>query len=293
MLHELELQKLGLSTPEAQIYLTLLRSGSLGASAVMNMTGIPRSTVYPTLNSLLDRGLVEAEAGYGGRFSAIPAEQALPSLIARAREELLQEVVQRERIASELAKQLQTLAQPAENNGESELIQVLRDPRVIAERFERLELEAERQIDGFIKAPIFCRSDNPPLGKALRRGVRVRGLYERAVLDDPAVKPTLASFIAKGEEARLYEGELPHKLAIFDRKNILLPLITPTGQGRTLFIRHPQLAASLEMLFESLWERAKPIALEPQKKSTKLGKRSTLSEHERNNTDKNLVGRIR
>jgi len=256
---ELELQKLGLSAPEAQIYLALLRDGSLGASAVTSTTGIPRSTVYPTLNSLLDRGLVEAEAGYGGRFSAIAAEHALPSLIARAREELLQEVVERERIASELAKQLQALAKPAENNGESELIQVLRDPRVVADRFERLELEAERQIEIFIKAPFFHGGGNPAAEKVLRRGLRVRSLYERAIMDAPEIKPFLSKWIAAGEEARIYEGDLPHKLAIFDRQNILMPLVTPTGQGRTLFIRHPQLATSLGMFFDFLWKDAEPI----------------------------------
>src|SRR5947209_9682292 len=63
------LERLGLSTAEAQIYLALLRSGSpIGASAVVAATGVPRSSVYPTLTRLTDMGLVEAEAGYGGRF---------------------------------------------------------------------------------------------------------------------------------------------------------------------------------------------------------------------------------
>lgn len=252
------LEQLGLSMAEAQVYLALVRSSTpMGASAVVSATGVPRSSVYPTLSALADAGLVQAEAGYGGRFSAVPAEQALPSLIVREKEKLSH----REKVAEELARDLKPMGDSVAGRAEAELIQVLRDPRVIAERFERLEAEVERQMDGFIKAPIFCRSDNPPLNKALSRGVRVRGLYERAVLEDPAVKPTLAAFIAQGEEARLYDGELPHKLAIFDRQNILLPLITPSGQGRTLFIRHPQLAASLEMLFESLWERAEPLTL--------------------------------
>jgi hypothetical protein len=72
-----------------------------------------------------------------------------------------------------------------------------------------------------------------------------------------------------GEEARVYDGELPHKLAIFDRQNILMPLVTPGHRGKILFIRHPQLAASLGMLFEFLWERAKPIALQGHKRITK------------------------
>lgn len=280
MLHQAELQKLGLSAPEAQTYLALLRDGSMRASAVTSKTGIPRGTVYPTLNSLLDRGLVEAEAGYGGRFSAVPAEQALPSLIARSREELLQEMVERERIAGELANQLRSVAKPMEHPGESELIQVLRDPRVVADRFERLELETERQIEIFIKAPFFHPAANPAGEKVLRRGVCVRSLYERAIVDAPEIKPSLSKWIAAGEKARVYDGELPHKLAIFDRQNILMPLVTANGQGRTLFIRHPQLATSLGMFFEFLWNGAAPIKAErPARKKVAASSRRLTRNH--------------
>ena len=254
--HLTQLEKLGLSTAEAQIYLLLERNAApMTASAIVTATGVPRSSVYPTLTRLADRGLIEAEAGYGGRFSAVPAERALPSLMLREREELKQ----REEIASALAAELKSVTERAINNGEAELIQVLRDPRVIAERFERLQLEAEKLVEVFCKAPFFAPIENKSEDTVLRRGVRARSLYERAVLDSADMRRHLERWIASGEEARVYNGELPHKLAIFDRQNILMPLVAPGGQGRTLFIRHPQLATSLGMLFDFLWESAEPI----------------------------------
>src|SRR6266496_1959779 len=45
----------------------------------------------------------------------------------------------------------------------------------------------------------------------------------------------------------------------FDRQSVLMPLVAPSGQGGTLFIRHPQVAMSLGMLFDSFWERGKPF----------------------------------
>ena len=255
--HLAQLEKLGLSTADAQIYLALERNAApMTASTIVNATGVPRSSVYPALTRLADRGLIEAEAGYGGRFSAVPAERALPSLMLREKEELKQ----REEIASALAAELTAVTERAAFNGDAELIQVLRDPRVIADRFERLQLEAERLIEVFCKAPFFVPPGNEVEDTVLRRGVRVRSLYERAVLGSADIKPHLKNWIAKGEEARIHNGELPHKLAIFDRQNILLPLLTPAGQVRTLFIRHPQLATSLGMLFDFLWERAELIA---------------------------------
>ena len=135
--HLATLEKIGLSTAEAQIYLALARVGApMAASAIVAATGVPRGSIYPTLSSLTDKGLVEAEPGYGGRFSAVSAERAMPSLIAREKEEL----IERENLAVVLANELKSEQDPGGNTLTSEFIQVLKDPRVAAERFERLQL---------------------------------------------------------------------------------------------------------------------------------------------------------
>jgi sugar-specific transcriptional regulator TrmB len=260
--HLSQLEDMGLFRAEAQIYLTLVQnSGPMRASAIVAAAGVPRGSIYAALTRLTDIGLIEGEAGYGGRFSAVPAQKALSLLIARSRDELRK----REKMASELANDLESLPGPAGLNGESELIQVLRDPRVFGERFEQLQEEAKQQIDVFIKAPLLNpRYGNPAQERPMKRGVRCRGLYEKAIMDVPEIKASLLKWITAGEIARVYEGELPHKLAIFDRQSVLVPLVPPQP-GRILFlsIRNSQLAASLGMLFDLLWERAEPIACDP------------------------------
>jgi sugar-specific transcriptional regulator TrmB len=274
--HQASLTTMGLSLTEAQVYLTLLRkAGPLGASAVAAATGMARSSVYPALNRLSDLGLVETEAGYGSGFSAVRPKRALPHLIARE----TQELADRKRLAGELAEQLEAVAEPAPTTPEAELIQVFRDPRVIAERFERLQAEANQQIDGFVKAPFYTKDENPAQAAALRRGVGYRCLYERAVVSDSVVRPYIDKWIRQGQQARVYDGTLPHKLAIFDRKNILMPLLTADGQGRTLLIRHPQLASSLTMFFESLWEQATPLTVLHAKGTKNRRSRRATTEH--------------
>ena len=253
--HLAALEKLGLPAAEAEIYLVLTRAGTpMSASAIVAATGVPRGSIYPTLSSLADKGLVEAQPGYGGRFSAVPAERALPFLIAREKEEL----IEREKLAGVLANELKSEGTPTETTFASDFIQVLKDPRVVSERFDRLQLEAEHDIQGFVKPPFFNRG-NRGEQKALRRGVRFRVLYEKAALDDPSVKPFFASWLSAGEEARVFDGELPHKLVIFDAKIVLMPLVRPGQQTTTIVIRHPQLAQSLSLAFEYLWERSKPL----------------------------------
>lgn len=254
-----ELTQLGLTPTEAQVYLALLQNGALGASAIAAATGLARTAVYPSVGSLVDKGLVNAGEGYGSRFSAVPAEQALPHLLEHDKEALLQ----RERLTRELVERISSLEE-REEAAPDEVIQVIRSPRAVAERFDRLQLEAERQIDVFCKPPFFQRMGNPTQEKAQRRGVRYRSLYEKSALEDPVIRPFFSSWLSSGEEARICDQELPHKLAIFDAQVVLMPLIRPGEQTKTLLIRHPQLAQSLSLAFEYVWERSEPI--------TQLGK---------------------
>lgn len=266
---QMELQELGLLPAEAQVYLALVRNGALGGSAIASVTGFPRSSVYLTLNSLLDKGLVEGGAGHGSRFSVVPPDKGLPSLVGQERESL----TQHEKLASKLAERLCAIVEPVEAIPD-ELVQVIRSPRGVAERFERLQLEAQRQIEIFIKAPIFQADGNAAQETVQRRGVRVRGLYERAVVDAPGVREYLSRWIAQGEEARIYDGELPHKLAIFDRKHALAYLSMHGDQMRMLYIRHPELARSLGIAFEALWQQSEPLTIDAPRKPRKLSRKN-------------------
>lgn len=250
-----ELVELGLSPSEAQIYLALLQNPSIGASALAGATELSRSRVYQTLCTLTDKGLVESGTGYGSKFAVVSPAEALPALVRREEETL----AERKNVAIRLGQRLAALAEPIES-APADLVQVIRSPRAVAERFERLVLEAEREIETFVKGPILNpHKGNSAQKKAQCRGVRIRALYERALVDDPAVKPYLEEWLAGGEVARVYDGALPHKMVIFDHEAVLMPLVMSGEHTKTLLIRHPQLAQSLSLAFQYVWERAEPL----------------------------------
>lgn len=256
--NRVKLEQLGLSPPEAQVYLAILHHGPIAVAAIAHETGIKRPSVYPTLSSLVDKGLVESGAGYGSKFAAVAPDQALPALVVREK----QTISERERIANELGL---TLA-PLITNAESALdasVQVLRTPQVIVERSDRLQQEAQGQVEFFNKAPILGpQHDNPAQIQAQKRGVHYRAVYERAVLDDPKIKPYLASWVAGGEEARVYDGELPYKLVIADSESVLLTLVRMGGQTSALLVRHTPFAKSMSILFDSFWNQSQPLAFD-------------------------------
>jgi sugar-specific transcriptional regulator TrmB len=260
--YQAELERLGLSAAEAHIYLTLLaKGGAWRPTAVAATMHIPRSTVYLALNSLLERGLVEAEPGYGGRFSAVPAEQALPSLVAAEKEEILQrqeEVLQREKVAGQLGQELRSLASPG-TAPVGEVVQVLRDPRSVNQHFQRLQLAAKKTVEVFCKPPYLNPDDTKTERRILQRGVQVRGIYERTDFDDPCFQSYFQRWFSAGREARVYNGKLPHKMVIIDSEIVLLPLFTPGEQMRALLIRNAQLAESLSVAFRFIWASSTPV----------------------------------
>jgi sugar-specific transcriptional regulator TrmB len=256
--HRAKLEQLGLSAAEAQVYLAILHHGALPAAAIANETGISRTSIYPTLCSLADKGLVEGGLAHGSKFAPVSPDHALRSLIVRDKQ-LLSE---RERIADELAETLTPLLADAEG-ALDDAVQVIRTPHAISQRFERLQLESERSVDVIVKAPILNpRKENPAQRKAQRRGVHFRGLYEKAAIEDPVIKPYLQEWLASGEEARVYDGELPYKLLIFDGEIVLMILTRRAGQPSALFVRHEPLAKSLTEWFDFRWQEAEPLTSE-------------------------------
>ncbi|MFN2545303.1 MAG: TrmB family transcriptional regulator [Actinomycetota bacterium] len=245
------LESLGLTSTEASAYLALVQKGPLGAQAVADEVGLSRGAIYPALQTLADKGLVEGGAGYGARFRVVPWETALPSLVDREREI----VHEHESVAKELMERLADLA--GETGSPSpEVVEVIRNRRAIADRWARLQLEAEEEINVFVKAPILSgRNENPEERAALRRGVRYRALYEGAILDDPEILPYLIEWTSLGEDARVFTGDLPLKLALFDEAAALLPLETPGDRQpvTAIVIRHRALVAGLRILFDCLW----------------------------------------
>src|SRR5438445_8255363 len=111
-----ELKQLGFTLNEANVYLALIQKGAMTATAIAAATGLARTAVYPTINSLVDQGLVDAGEGYGSKFSAVPAERALPQLM-----------LERERLTRDIIERISSLDEPAEAVPE-ELIQVIRSP---------------------------------------------------------------------------------------------------------------------------------------------------------------------
>jgi predicted transcriptional regulator len=249
------LQHLGLTKSEAQVYLRVLEQPSLSAAEVADLAGVSRSSVYVILRSLAEKGLVDAGVGYNSRYQPAPPERALGQLLERDRTVL----ADREQHVRDVLPELADLyAQRGPVDGE--LVEILRTPAVVSERFDRLQTGARETIDIVVRGPIEIGGSNQAEIAALRRGVRARAIYEESALHHPTMVENLGTWVDQGEEARVFRGALPMKFAVFDGQTVLMPLVAPGVAGVVVIIvRNAEMGAALGYLFDTLWAQATPI----------------------------------
>lgn len=257
-----DLVALGLARYEARVYLALVRRESYTAAEVARAADVPRQRVYDVLDALVRRRLATAHPGRVATFSAVDPELAVARLMALQREAL-------ERL-DRVSAQLTAALVPVWTDGRThtdrlDYIEILRDPKSIAEAFADIQNQARRELLSFCKPPFVAPMLNAPGMKVVRRlrrsGGSVRAIYTHEALDDDDVLESVQRFGTAGEESR-FAAELPLKLVVADASLVLCDMPDPvagTGATTALYIEHPALAACLRLAFETVWAGAQTV----------------------------------
>lgn len=77
------LKSLGLTKYEALVYIGLLRVNEATATEVHEISGVPRASVYPVLDRLVQRDIVSVSHTSPRRFRAFPPEDGVKRLMGR------------------------------------------------------------------------------------------------------------------------------------------------------------------------------------------------------------------
>ncbi len=103
------LRRYGLTRYESQAYFSLLLLGEVSAMNLSRQSGVPQSKVYYTLESLMDKGLVEITQLFPKKVVALPFEVYQRQCVRAMREEM-DGLLDGRRQLRELICQLQTFA---------------------------------------------------------------------------------------------------------------------------------------------------------------------------------------
>lgn len=132
------LKSLGLTKYEALVYIGLLKVSGATATEIHEISGVPRASVYPVLDRLIQKNLVSVSHATPRRFDAIPPEDGIDYLL-----ETVQTDAQRaKKMLSRIYKD-----RSLKERGDQEFIWSIRGDEHIRLRLIDLLRHAEHSID--------------------------------------------------------------------------------------------------------------------------------------------------
>jgi Predicted transcriptional regulators len=75
------LKSLGLTKYEALVYIALLKVSGATATEIHEISGVPRASVYPVLDRLLQKNLVAVSHTTPKRFASVPPDEGIENLL--------------------------------------------------------------------------------------------------------------------------------------------------------------------------------------------------------------------
>ncbi|HUP68293.1 MAG TPA: helix-turn-helix domain-containing protein [Acidimicrobiales bacterium] len=250
----------GLNGYQARVLLALLQCGSSTAPELAQLADVPRTSVYAALQDLAAHGLAESLPGRLSLWVSPGSGEVLQRLYA----------MQEQRLGALRTTMEQTQAMLDQLVAEPPAlpltdVHLVRGEATAKTIYDRLLSQAESEVLIFNRPPYSWAHGqrNQAVLDLLARGVPTRALYEQQPFEAgeaDAFRSEDEAYMAAGVKARLVAGELPFKLAVFDRK-VALVGTSETGQRvypTLLLIEHAAYAAAHAVIFEHHWAEATP-----------------------------------
>jgi predicted transcriptional regulator len=243
------LEALGLSEDEERAYQRLVERSPESAEDLAAALGVGARAAGAVLTRLEDKGLVARSVADPDRFAASPPAVALGAMITERREALRRAEVQ-------LSSLAETYRTGAAERTLVDVIEVVRGPQAVAQRFLQLQRGARSEVLACVKASVAVVSpeENADEDRALQRGVTYRLVIEARAFDRPGYFDEVCRMVEAGGKCRV-RASVPTRLLVVDRELALLPLLGKDDSGVGALLVHPSgLLDALVALFELAWE---------------------------------------
>ncbi|MFF9128513.1 hypothetical protein ACF09J_35675 [Streptomyces sp. NPDC014889] len=251
---------LGLGADEDAVYRQLVDRPDSEPAALSDV--LPgEGAVARALDVLVERGLASAERREGGlRYRAASPSLTLGPLLESRRAALLR--------VEALVTDLTERHRSARAHASGVPIEVLSGATAIRHRLLTMQRLAKTEVCSMVPAqsapPVITFADNHDEAEQelARRGVRMRGVIERAYLEFPDAPAILASCLALGQDIAVAD-RLPIKLVLVDGSIALLPLdperedVEPVA----LVVHRSGLLTALCSLFEEHFAKGRRLGM--------------------------------
>jgi hypothetical protein len=236
--------------------------GTGDSTQLARLSGVPRTSVYPVLDELVAKRLVERlPGGDPATWGSVGRAEVLARLEAAEEQRLAQYRERTARLGEMLAE-----AMPDAPEAPLPCVHLLPKPDQARQAYEEILTGARHELLMFTRPPYAWKlgQPNPVVLATLARGVKARVLYQAAEWADPDAEgfgTEMSAYHRAGVQARLVE-DLPIKLVVVDRRTTLVSMSDPhsdAGYPTIMSIDHPGYAAVQADAFEQRWATGAPV----------------------------------
>lgn len=249
-----ELVKFGLTQNQAKIYIYLGKYGAKTAPEVVKSLGMPRTETYFILNTLQNKGIVTAEFSSPTRYTALPIEQAMSTLINTEKENL-NILARQEKEVTNLWKEIPTFAVETTEIRQDKL-QTMEGTGQIHSKIKDMIRTAREQIIIFGSEKDISRFYHSEIIEMM-----FNSLIDARIIISPALRlPDFLSDLDKKKIRLIPEEESNNQcFVIKDSDEIMLFLRNATHPSHSVFAmwsNSKSLNEPLCKLFEYSWENS-------------------------------------
>ncbi|MBU0906585.1 MAG: hypothetical protein KKD18_06215 [Nanoarchaeota archaeon] len=246
------LKKLGLTKYELAIYETLLRNKKLSAREIAEHSKVPPTAVYPNLNSLKEKRLIQKIEGDPAVFEILPPKAAINNLIAQKKKHL-------EGLEAQAITETTSLLSETPMTREKEIIKYTRGKAFSSEVYDEAMKKVQRTF--YVLGWRFEKiGDRYKYLKDFRSIIR-RGVDARIIVTGNYQKNPELIQAYKDENIKMKFFPLDNfSILLVDGKECKITLKDRTlPEKHNLQILDPSLSEALNNYFLDLWEKATPV----------------------------------
>ena len=250
------LVELGLTISEAKVYLTLVQSGPSKIGVISEIASIHRANLYPTLQSLEHKCLIEKEVDLPAVYRATSPDIIIPMLIKRKQTQVFELKTKAEAIALSLrSKPCKVCAAK-----EKAFFSLIPGKEVITHKLRKMlqetkiSLEAVTTKNGFVDTVLEFGEDYK---EALDRGVKIQ-IATESNFAQSAFK--MAQTLAENSffEVKCLTLPVDAGVFVFDKKQatVLIPSEDNLDGVSALWSNNECFVAIVKTYFENKWRSA-------------------------------------
>lgn len=242
------------------IYTAVASRGGAAYAGLAAQVGLDEGRLAGGLRTLKEMGLVRLG---DGRVETVDPEAALAvamdTYLGTAAAQLRNAVA-----LSETTQALLTVFRPmAARLQEQVVVQHFEDPETRQSALADIDATARESVDSLHPGPMpleMAVLERSLAGDAamVRRGLRVRALYPRSLLQVPKYSKYLHDLTDAGVSVRLIDHG-PHDLLVVDRHTVVLPGVPHEQSTSMTLVRGAVLARSYVSIYGDYWLRAAPM----------------------------------